>query len=124
MSYLSIQRLVRRVFAQRIDQLSAVVHQQERANNLFPFLLFARIFPMSPNFLLNLSSPLVGVPFHLFFFSVFFGKDSLFFFLPDVYKLLLLIRLLTIIIIMIRFDAIQLRVCSGRHHLESAQQLQ
>ena len=36
-------------------------------------LLSLRLFPMSPNWLLNLSSPLLGVPLHLFFISILFG---------------------------------------------------
>merc|ERR1712037_453994 len=37
------------------------------------FLLFLRLFPMSPNWALNMASGVLGVPIHLFFFSVFFG---------------------------------------------------
>jgi len=37
------------------------------------FLLFLRLFPMSPNWALNMASGVLGVPIHLFFFSVFIG---------------------------------------------------
>ncbi|CAI8055240.1 Transmembrane protein 41A-A, partial [Geodia barretti] len=50
------------------DQL----HSSKRAELLL-VLLSLRLFPMSPNWLLNLSSPLFGVPLHLFFISVLFG---------------------------------------------------
>jgi len=37
------------------------------------FLLFLRLFPISPNWALNIASGVLGVPLHLFFLSVFFG---------------------------------------------------
>ncbi|XP_062516880.1 transmembrane protein 41A-A-like isoform X2 [Corticium candelabrum] len=45
----------------------------ENNDGLFFFLLFLRLFPMTPNWLINIASPLVGVPIHLFFLSVFIG---------------------------------------------------
>lgn len=45
----------------------------ENSDGLFFFLLFLRLFPMTPNWLINIASPLVGIPAHLFFFSVFVG---------------------------------------------------
>uniref|UniRef100_H2Z2V4 VTT domain-containing protein n=1 Tax=Ciona savignyi TaxID=51511 RepID=H2Z2V4_CIOSA len=42
-------------------------------DRLFFFLLSARLFPMTPNWLLNITSPIIGVPIHLFFFSVAVG---------------------------------------------------
>lgn len=41
--------------------------------DLLLVLLSLRLFPMSPNWLLNLASPLLGVPLPLFFISVLFG---------------------------------------------------
>ncbi|XP_033103864.1 transmembrane protein 41A-like [Anneissia japonica] len=46
---------------------------QENLQSLFFFLLFLRLFPMSPNWFLNVSSPIVGVPISYFFSSVFIG---------------------------------------------------
>ena len=37
-------------------------------------LISLRLFPMTPNWLLNVASPLVGVPLPLFFLSVLIGK--------------------------------------------------
>jgi len=37
------------------------------------FLLFLRLFPMSPNWALNMASGVLGVPIHLFFLSVLVG---------------------------------------------------
>jgi len=46
---------------------------EENKQELPFFLLFLRLFPMSPNWALNMASGVLGVPLHLFFFSVFFG---------------------------------------------------
>jgi len=46
---------------------------EENKQELPFFLLFLRLFPMSPNWALNMASGVLGVPMHLFFFSVFFG---------------------------------------------------
>ncbi|XP_077205314.1 transmembrane protein 41A [Paroedura picta] len=46
---------------------------EENRSSLFFFLLFLRLFPMSPNWFLNLSSPILNIPVTQFFFSVFIG---------------------------------------------------
>jgi len=46
---------------------------EENKQELPFFLLFLRLFPMSPNWALNMASGVLGVPLHLFFISVFFG---------------------------------------------------
>nr|CAB3267098.1 transmembrane protein 41A-A-like [Phallusia mammillata] len=46
---------------------------QENHSRLFFFLLSVRLFPASPNWFLNMTSPIVGVPIKLFFISVLFG---------------------------------------------------
>ena len=57
------------------DTLLSVVTSStpSKGTELLLVLLSLRLFPMSPNWLLNLSSPLLGVPLHLFFISVLFG---------------------------------------------------
>ena len=45
-------------------------------DSLFFFLLFLRLFPMSPNWFLNMASPILNIPIHLFFMSVFIGKSN------------------------------------------------
>ena len=47
---------------------------KENLDSLFFFLLFLRLFPMSPNWFLNMSSPVLEVPITQFFFSVLIGK--------------------------------------------------
>ena len=46
---------------------------KEHSENLFFYLLFLRITPIVPNWLINLSSPIIGVPFTQFFFATFLG---------------------------------------------------
>lgn len=47
---------------------------EENRHSLFFFLLFLRLFPMSPNWFLNLSAPILNIPIVQFFFSVLIGK--------------------------------------------------
>jgi len=46
---------------------------EENKTELPFYLLFLRLFPMSPNWALNMASGVLGVPLHLFFLSVFVG---------------------------------------------------
>ena len=39
------------------------------------FLLSLRLFPVTPNWFLNMASPIVGIPILPFFISVFIGKS-------------------------------------------------
>ena len=48
----------------------------ENADCLFFYLLFLRLFPMSPNWFMNMVAPIIGVPVHLFFLSVFIGEST------------------------------------------------
>lgn len=47
---------------------------EENRDSLFFFLLFLRLFPMTPNWFLNLSAPILNIPILQFFFSVLIGK--------------------------------------------------
>ncbi|XP_008320696.1 transmembrane protein 41A-B [Cynoglossus semilaevis] len=46
---------------------------EENRSSLFFFLLFLRFFPMTPNWFLNISCPVLNIPMPIFFFSVFIG---------------------------------------------------
>jgi uncharacterized membrane protein YdjX (TVP38/TMEM64 family) len=46
---------------------------EKNKDNLFFFLLFLRITPLVPNTVLNLISPIVGVPFKYYLFATLFG---------------------------------------------------
>lgn len=63
--------IVKQLLKTRIESFQGMVLQ--KSDGLFFFLLFLRLFPMTPNWLINIASPLVGVPIHLFFLSVFVG---------------------------------------------------
>ncbi|XP_064165828.1 transmembrane protein 41A-B-like isoform X2 [Anguilla rostrata] len=46
---------------------------EENRSSLFFFLLFLRFFPMTPNWFLNVTAPILNIPITLFFLSVFIG---------------------------------------------------
>jgi uncharacterized membrane protein YdjX (TVP38/TMEM64 family) len=59
-------------FPDRIQYFHKLV-DENRNSGLFRFLISLRLFPMTPNWLINMASPIVGVPIIPFFFSVFIG---------------------------------------------------
>nr|XP_023670537.1 transmembrane protein 41A-B-like [Paramormyrops kingsleyae] len=60
-----------RLFPEKVTMLQRKV--EENRSSLFFFLLFLRFFPMTPNWFLNVTSPILSVPVPLFFFSVLIG---------------------------------------------------
>lgn len=46
---------------------------EKRRENLVFFMLFLRVSPLLPNWFVNLSSPIVGIPFHIFFLTTLVG---------------------------------------------------
>ncbi|XP_071386865.1 transmembrane protein 41A-B-like [Centroberyx affinis] len=46
---------------------------EENRSSLFFFLLFLRFFPMTPNWFLNITCPILNIPMPIFFFSVLIG---------------------------------------------------
>jgi len=64
---------VHRFFPQKIISLRQRISVEEENGSLFFFLLFLRLFPVSPNWLLNILSPLAGVHIFYFFPTVAFG---------------------------------------------------
>jgi uncharacterized membrane protein YdjX (TVP38/TMEM64 family) len=71
LSHLIFASFFRRYFADRIVSVRQSV--KENREDLLWWLLSARLTPASPNWLLNMVSPLVGVPLHLHAVSVFVG---------------------------------------------------
>ncbi|KAL7061535.1 hypothetical protein AAHC03_031 [Spirometra sp. Aus1] len=63
--------LIERHFPQHVRRFRGKV--QDNKDRIFFFLLGSRVFPMTPNWLLNIVSPLAGIPGHLFFLSVLIG---------------------------------------------------
>ncbi|XP_051560268.1 transmembrane protein 41A-B-like [Myxocyprinus asiaticus] len=60
-----------RLFPEKVAMLQRKVEQSR--SSLFFFLLFLRFFPMTPNWFLNVTSPMLNIPIPLFFFSVLIG---------------------------------------------------
>lgn len=60
-----------RLFPDKVAMLQNKV--EENRSSLFFFLLFLRFFPMSPNWFLNVASPILNIPVTLFFMAVFIG---------------------------------------------------
>ncbi|XP_072496515.1 transmembrane protein 41A [Notamacropus eugenii] len=65
------KQLVVSYFPDKVAMLQKKV--EDNRNSLFFFLLFLRLFPMTPNWFLNLSSPILNIPIAQFFFSVLIG---------------------------------------------------
>uniref|UniRef100_A0A3Q4HU91 Transmembrane protein 41aa n=1 Tax=Neolamprologus brichardi TaxID=32507 RepID=A0A3Q4HU91_NEOBR len=59
------------LFPDKVSTLQRKV--EENQDCLFFFLLFLRFFPMTPNWFLNMSAPIVNIPITFFFCSVFIG---------------------------------------------------
>ncbi|KAL3096999.1 hypothetical protein niasHS_002715 [Heterodera schachtii] len=58
-------------FGEKITYLQRKV--DDNSHRLLPFLLFARMFPISPSWLLNIVAPFLNIPLPVFAFSVFVG---------------------------------------------------
>ncbi|EFO12352.1 hypothetical protein LOAG_16181 [Loa loa] len=52
---------------------------QNNSHRLLAFLLFARMFPISPSWLLNIIAPFLNIPIFIFVITTFIGKEKLFF---------------------------------------------
>lgn len=63
--------LIMKYFADKLEPFQKMV--QENLESLFFFLLSIRIFPMTPNWFINMASPILDVPLIQFFFSVLIG---------------------------------------------------
>ncbi|CAG8698933.1 5613_t:CDS:2, partial [Acaulospora morrowiae] len=64
--------LMDQYFSEKLNYLRRQI--DENRDNLFFYLLFIRMFPLSPWWILNLSSPLLLIPIDSFFTSMFFGS--------------------------------------------------
>jgi len=63
--------LLKKFFPTKLNQFSKLVEKNN--HKLFYFLLSVRVFPMTPNWLVNMASPHVNIPLRSFFFSVLVG---------------------------------------------------
>ncbi|KAG7466959.1 hypothetical protein MATL_G00148130 [Megalops atlanticus] len=71
LSQLFGKRHIVRFFPEKVDKLQRKV--EENRSSLFFFLLFLRFFPMTPNWFLNVTAPILNIPITMFFLSVFIG---------------------------------------------------
>ncbi|XP_032924464.1 transmembrane protein 41A [Catharus ustulatus] len=65
------KQLIVHFFPEKVALLQGKV--EENRSSLFFFLLFLRLFPMTPNWFLNLSAPILNIPIFQFFLSVLIG---------------------------------------------------
>ncbi|XP_075036185.1 transmembrane protein 41A [Mixophyes fleayi] len=65
------KQIVVMYFPEKVSMLQTKI--EENRSGMFFFLLFLRLFPMTPNWFLNLSSPILNIPVGQFFFSVLIG---------------------------------------------------
>jgi len=63
--------LVLRAFPELVRQMNKRI--QKHKENLLWYMLFLRITPLVPNWFINVSSPIVGIPFFHFFLATLFG---------------------------------------------------
>ncbi|KAI9487017.1 MAG: snare associated Golgi protein-domain-containing protein [Benjaminiella poitrasii] len=61
-------------FARKAEPLNRQLEEEKRSGGLFWWLLFARLFPFSPYWFINLISPLFDIPVSPFFWSTFLGS--------------------------------------------------
>ncbi|KAK7901349.1 hypothetical protein WMY93_018118 [Mugilogobius chulae] len=71
----SVRRLWKKYVVQFFPDKVALLQRkvEENRSSLFFFLLFLRFFPMTPNWFLNITCPVLSVPMSIFFSSVFIG---------------------------------------------------
>uniref|UniRef100_A0A1A7WUX9 Transmembrane protein 41aa n=1 Tax=Iconisemion striatum TaxID=60296 RepID=A0A1A7WUX9_9TELE len=62
------------LFPEKVSMLQKKV--EDNRDCLFFFLLFLRFFPMTPNWFLNMSAPIINIPITFFFSSVFIDSPS------------------------------------------------
>ncbi|XP_059408394.1 transmembrane protein 41A-B [Carassius carassius] len=65
------KRHIVRLFPEKVAMLQRMV--EKNRSSLFFFLLFLRFFPMTPNWFLNVTSPILNIPIPIFFFSILIG---------------------------------------------------
>lgn len=71
LSYLVGRRLVWTYIPQRAIEWST--HVERHRQNLLNYIIFLRITPFLPNWFINIASPVINVPLHIFFIGTFIG---------------------------------------------------
>ncbi|KAH8344915.1 hypothetical protein KR067_010639, partial [Drosophila pandora] len=65
------RRLIRHFWPKKTSEWSK--HVEEYRDSLFNYMLFLRMTPILPNWFINLASPVIGVPLHIFALGTFCG---------------------------------------------------
>ncbi|KAK5643456.1 hypothetical protein RI129_007301 [Pyrocoelia pectoralis] len=65
------RKLVLKYFPERASKWAVIVNKQR--DNLFNYVVFLRITPFLPNWFINLTAPVIGVPLKPFAMGTFFG---------------------------------------------------
>lgn len=69
------KKLVKKFFPERAAKWSKAVEKQE--NNLLNYIIFLRVTPFLPNWFINMSAPVIGVPLVPFALGTFIGELQL-----------------------------------------------
>eukprot|EP00029_Vermamoeba_vermiformis_P008676 TRINITY_DN4129_c0_g1_i1.p1 TRINITY_DN4129_c0_g1~~TRINITY_DN4129_c0_g1_i1.p1 ORF type:complete len:256 (-),score=35.55 TRINITY_DN4129_c0_g1_i1:54-821(-) len=65
------RRIIQRIFSGQIKKLADAV--EKNRSDLFYYMIFLRIVPVVPQWLVNIASPLINVPLYTFMPAIFFG---------------------------------------------------
>ncbi|XP_063239204.1 transmembrane protein 41A-like [Bacillus rossius redtenbacheri] len=71
LSHMFGAELVQSYFSRQLQKLRVKI--EENSHQLVYYMLFLRVFPMTPNWLINLVSPVLGIPYGTFVFTAFLG---------------------------------------------------
>ncbi|KAF5282038.1 hypothetical protein FQA39_LY00562 [Lamprigera yunnana] len=71
LSQLLGRRIVLKYYPERVKKWGMTVYKQR--NNLFNYVMFLRLTPFLPNWFINLTAPIIGVPLKPFAIGTFFG---------------------------------------------------
>ena len=65
--------LITKFFSSKMERMRDIIKKQSEIGSLFSVLVSLRFFPMSPNWLMNMSAPLLGIQLPIFSLSVGIG---------------------------------------------------
>jgi len=85
MSHVVGQPLAKRLMPEKMAEWREKV--QHHSDDLFNYILFLRITPFLPNWFINLTGPLVGVPLKPFFWGSVIGMHSSCYFGDNILRL-------------------------------------
>jgi len=71
LSYVLARGMIVKYFPKMLINFNEKVNAKR--NNLFWYMLFLRLTPLVPNWFVNIASPIVGMPFKIFFFGTLLG---------------------------------------------------